>query len=68
MLVIRRKISRNQSYTVFMMADYYREWPTSDYEHQEILRIFKQDGPYQDVINDFSEYKLSDGSGPSNQD
>ncbi len=44
-----------------MMPGYHNEWPTSDYEHQEILRIFKQDGPYQDVVNDFSEYKL-DGS------
>jgi len=26
-----------------MLPGYNEEWPTSEYEHQEILRLFKQD-------------------------
>ncbi|HCR30748.1 MAG TPA: hypothetical protein DIV79_12095 [Opitutae bacterium] len=59
MLVIRRKVERNQSYTVFMLPGYFKEWPTSDYEHQEILKVFKQDRPHDGIVNDFSEFGLS---------
>ena len=59
MLVIRRKVDRFQAYTVLMLpGGYYREWPTSDYEHHEILKVFKQDQPYEGIVNDFSEYGL----------
>ena len=57
-LVIRRKVTRKKSYTVFMLPDYSEEWPTSEYEHQEILRLFKQDQPYDGIHNDFSDYRI----------
>ena len=62
MLVIRRKVERMQSYTVLMFPGYYQEWPTNDHEHHEILRVFKQDQPYDGIVNDFSEYGLDLGS------
>lgn len=58
MLVIRRKVTRSQAYTVFMLPDYNEEWPTSEYEHQEIMRLFKQDQPYDGINNDFSDYRI----------
>lgn len=58
MLVIRRKVTRNQAYTVFMLPGFHREWPTSDYEHQEILQLFKQDRAYEGIANDFSDYRI----------
>ncbi|MEM9160548.1 MAG: hypothetical protein AAGB46_15985 [Verrucomicrobiota bacterium] len=58
MLVIRRKVTRNQAYTVMMLPGYYKEWPTNDYEHGEILKVFKQDKPYEGIVNDFEEYGL----------
>ena len=58
MLVIRRKVTRERSYTVLMLPDYHREWPTTEREHQEILKLFLQDRPYQDIVNDFSEYRI----------
>ena len=58
MLVIRRKVTRDQAYTVLMMPDYYQEWPTSDYEHGRIMKVFKQDRPYEGILNDFVEYGL----------
>ena len=61
MLVIRRKVTRSQSYTVLMLPGYHREWPTSEHEHLEILKLFKQDKSYQDIVNDFSEFKLGEG-------
>jgi len=61
MLVIRRKVERMQSYTVLMLpGGYYREWPTNDHEHQEILKVFKQDRPHEGIVNDFSEYDFDD--------
>lgn len=61
MLVIRRKVTRQQSYTVFMMPGYYREWPTTEYEHQEILKIYLQDRCHEGIVNDFAEYRLGEG-------
>ena len=61
MLVIRRRVERDKSYTVFMMPGYFKEWPTSDYEHQEILKIFKQDRYISGIVNDYSEYKIKNG-------
>ncbi|MCH6254949.1 hypothetical protein MLD52_00195 [Puniceicoccaceae bacterium K14] len=60
MLVIRRKITREQAFTVFMLPGVYKEWPTSDYEHQEILKLYKQDKLYRDIVNDFSEYRIGE--------
>lgn len=58
MLVIRRRVKFDQGYTVLMLPDYYKEIPTSEREHAEILKLYKQDKPYRDVINDFTEYAL----------
>ena len=58
MLVIRRKVTRGKSYTVFMLPGYNEEWSTSEYEHQEILRLFMQDQPYDGIHNDFSDYRM----------
>lgn len=44
-----------------MMPGYFKEWPTSDYEHQEILKIFKQDRYISGIVNDYSEYKIKNG-------
>jgi len=59
--VIRRKVTRDQAYTVFMLPGYNEEWPTSDYEHKEILRLFKQDQPYEGIVNDFTDYRIGNG-------
>ena len=59
MLVIRRLETREQGYTVFMLGpDYYRKIPTSRHEHNEILRLFKQDRRYKDIVNDFTDFDL----------
>lgn len=60
MLVIRRKLTRDQAFTVFMLPGFHKEWPTSEYEHQEILKLYKQDRPYRDIVNDFSEYGIGE--------
>ena len=59
-LVIRRKVTREGGYTVFMLPGYCREWRTSEREHREILKLFKQDRPHEDVVNDFTEYRLGE--------
>ena len=41
-----------------MLRDF-QKWPTSDYEHQEILKVFKQDRPLDGIVNDFSEFGIS---------
>jgi hypothetical protein len=38
--------------------DYYRKFPTSIHEHNEILRLYKQDKRYRDVLNDFTDFDL----------
>lgn len=59
MLIVRRKVTFNQGYTVLMLpGGYYKEIPTNEREHAEILKLYKQDKPYQDVVNDFTDYKL----------
>ncbi len=60
MLVIRRKVTRSQAFTVFMLPGHRQEWPTSDYEHQEILRLFLQDRPVDGVLNDFTDYRIGE--------
>lgn len=60
MLVIRRLETREQGYTVLMLGPgYYRKFPTSRHEHEQILRLFKQDQRYRDVLNDFTDFDLA---------
>jgi hypothetical protein len=59
MLVIRRLETRTQGYTVIMLPpDYRKVIPTDEREHNDILRIFKQDQRYRDVLNDFTNYDI----------
>ena len=56
MLVIRRAVDKHRSYTVLFLKGESPKWiPTSDYEHNRILEIYKQDKPYEGIINDFSD-------------
>jgi len=58
-LVIRRLTDRHRAYTgIFLPGEPPRIFPTSDAEHGRILQIYKQDRPYDGVINDFSEFAL----------
>ena len=55
MIVIRRMLTRRESFTViFLPGDPPKVIRTSKYEHNRILEIFKQDRPYRDVLNDFA--------------
>ncbi|MGH8017803.1 MAG: hypothetical protein ACREIA_05845 [Opitutaceae bacterium] len=66
MLVIRRLETREQGFTVIMLGrDYYRKFPTSIHEHNEILRIYKQDRRYRDVLNDFTDFRIEEGAPPA---
>ncbi len=58
MLTIRRKVTFHQGYTVLMLPGDYKEIPTNEREHAEILKLYKQDKPYPDIINDFTEYGI----------
>ena len=58
MIFIRRATDKNKAYTVIMLPGEPAKWvPTSDYEHQRILEIFKQDKYYEGIENDFADYK-----------
>lgn len=58
MITIRRAVGRNKSYTVIFLKGEPPKWiPTTDYEHQRILQIYKQDKPYEGIENDFTELK-----------
>lgn len=62
MLVIRRKVTFGQGYTVLMLpGGYYREYPTTEREHAEMLKLYKQDKPYPDILNDFTDYHFGAG-------
>ena len=55
---IRRERTFNQSYTVIVFDnDHIYRWPTNDYEHNEILKLYKQDRSYNGIINDHSKWK-----------
>jgi len=57
-IVIRRAVDKNKAYTVIMLKGEEPKWIlTSDYEHNRILEIFKQDKAYEGIINDFTDYK-----------
>ena len=59
MLVIRRMIDRHRAYTaIFLPGEPPKIFPTTDQEHARILQIYKQDRPYQDVCNDFTEFAI----------
>jgi len=59
MLVIRRATLDRRSYTVIMLRGEEPKWiPTTDYEHQRILEIYKQDRRYDGILNDFSDYDI----------
>ena len=61
MVVIRRLDDGKRSYTaIFLPGEEPRIFPTSDAEHARILQIFKQDRPYRDVLNDFTEYRIGE--------
>lgn len=58
-IVIRRLTDRHRAYTgIFLPGEPPRIFPTSDAEHGRILQIYKQDRPYDGVVNDFSEFAL----------
>jgi hypothetical protein len=67
MLVIRRLDDGKRSYTaLFLPGEPAQIFPTSNYEHARLLQIYKQDRPYQDVWNDFTEFGIGQvGSSPS---
>jgi hypothetical protein len=59
MLVIRRMDDGKHSYTaIFLPGEPAHIFPTNDHEHARILQIFKQDRPYRDVLNDFTDYRI----------
>ena len=41
---------------IHFSKDYYLIWPTDDYEHAEIEKIFLQDKPYNGILNDFNQH------------
>jgi hypothetical protein len=58
MVSIRRRRTRNQSYTVIVFdKNNIHQWPTNEHEHCEIMKIFKQDKPYEGIINDYTIWK-----------
>lgn len=59
MIVIRRLTDRRRAYTgIFLPGEPPRIFPTSDAEHGRILQIYKQDRPYDGIVNDFSDFGL----------
>lgn len=60
MLVIRRLVDRHRAYTgIFLPGEPPKIFPTSDQEHSRILQVYKQDRPYDGIVNDFSDYDFS---------
>ena len=58
MILIRRAVDKHKAYTVIMLKGEEPRWiPTTDYEHQRILEIYKQDKYYEGIENDFTELK-----------
>jgi len=59
MIMIRRMVDKKKSYTaIFLRGCEPKIFPTSDYEHNRILQIFKQDKYYEGILNDYSDFKL----------
>ena len=56
MVVIRRMVDKHRAYTaIFLKGEEAKVFPTTDQEHGRILQIFKQDRPYEGILNDFSD-------------
>lgn len=56
-LVIRRMVDKHRAYTaIFLKGEEPKIFPTSDREHARILQIYKQDKPYEGIINDFNDF------------
>jgi len=56
-LIIRRAVDKHRAYTVIFLKGEPPKWiPTSDYEHQRILEIYKQDKRYEGILNDFTDF------------
>ena len=67
-MLIRRMDDGKKSYTaIFLRGEEPRIFPTSDQEHARILQIFKQDKPYEDVLNDFTEFQLGFSGAKANR-
>jgi hypothetical protein len=61
-------VDRHRAYTaIFLPGVPPKIFPTSEQEHARILEIFKQDRPYEGIVNDFSEYGFSKVSPPPNR-
>jgi hypothetical protein len=59
MILIRRLIDRHRAYTaIFLPGEQPRVFPTTDYEHGRILQVYKQDRPYADVLNGFTDFGM----------
>jgi hypothetical protein len=59
MIIIRRAVDKHRAYTVIFLKGEPPKWiPTSDYEHQRILEIYKQDKRYEGILNDFTDLDL----------
>ena len=57
MLVVRRMVDSHRAYTALLLpGEPPRIFPTNDYEHARILQIYKQDRPYDDICNDFTDF------------
>jgi hypothetical protein len=60
MIIIRRAVDKHRAYTVIFLKGEPPKWiPTSDYEHQRILEIYKQDKRYEGILNDFTDLDLN---------
>lgn len=58
MIMIRRAVDKNKAYTVIFLKGEKPKWIlTTDYEHQRILEIYKQDRYYEGIENDFTDFK-----------
>ena len=56
MVVIRRMVDKHKAYTaIFLPGEEPKIFPTTDNEHSRLLQIYKQDKPYENVINDFRD-------------
>jgi hypothetical protein len=59
MLMIRRAVNKDKSYTVIFLPGEEPRWiPTNDYEHARILQIYKQDRYYEGIENDFTDFMV----------
>ncbi len=66
MIVIRRMVDRQRSYTgIFLPGEPAQIFPTTDYEHARILQIYKQDRPHEGIINDFTDLDAVASTAPS---